>query len=663
MTNVIPQISKRFIKLLGSLWHYLGNILSTAYYGTSLIGDDPQLPLSNLVLVIAVILWIALLVVWFRKKSPDRLLIFVSPSTEIKVHYYSRKIRSFALTLFCLLPLLILFLFLYTPKNDELLITVSLIDGKDHDFEITQFIVRELREDLDTLSNIKIEIIDSVINEHQGSVVAKEIASAHGSDIFIWGWYSKTQNNVSVTINTEFLNPAIEEYNEIKYFSHKEEVLPISGLNSFSFQFDLADQIRLFSNLFIGEIKLRGGELKDAEKLFSKVLNDSLINRYLDSKAHTYALRSVCRKKLAIKLEKEFTYDKDWLLKYYDKYWPKALNDIDSALTYNASNYSYLCHKLNIQIEFNESDDYSDAIHTANYAIILNPSGPEPYFCRGVFYKRLRNYPSAIYSFSKAISLDSSVFIGYHDRGITYYNMGEYDKAIKDLTVSLSIYPYALTYFVRSQSYLEIGDTNSSEMDLHKTLSLAPKYKPAINRLASINYDRNKIEKSIDLANNVISLSSTSVEFYNTLLEWDWIRSDDRSAKDVYLKDYIIANVILSRCYNKLTNFDKALNHIHICIDYYPEVITYKLIRLEIYSDMNRLELAFKEINGLIKMYPHDVFLCYTRATLYEKIGDYNSALKDYKQVIFPFNALSDSSTYNNAVQRILELKKKLKSY
>lgn len=109
-------------------------------------------------------------------------------------------------------------------------------------------------------------------------------------------------------------------------------------------------------------------------------------------------------------------------------------------------------------------------------AIELKPDYPEPYFSRGLLHDLNNKRALALKDYNKAIELNPNFINAYMTRAVLYLLDGKGQLAIADYTKVIELKPDGESYYVRGNSYLEIGQYAKAITDLTESIRLDPKY-------------------------------------------------------------------------------------------------------------------------------------------------------------------------------------------
>lgn len=109
-------------------------------------------------------------------------------------------------------------------------------------------------------------------------------------------------------------------------------------------------------------------------------------------------------------------------------------------------------------------------------AIELKPDYPEAYFQRGLNHDLNNKSAAAMRDYNKAIELNPKFVDAYMTRAVLYLLDQKGQLAIADYTKVIELKPDGVSYYVRGNSYLEIGQYAKAITDLTESIRLDPNY-------------------------------------------------------------------------------------------------------------------------------------------------------------------------------------------
>jgi tetratricopeptide (TPR) repeat protein len=157
----------------------------------------------------------------------------------------------------------------------------------------------------------------------------------------------------------------------------------------------------------------------------------------------------------------EFFEKKDYL---------RAQENFDRAVELNPRSAEAYFFRGRVQL------DYKKAGADFTKAIELRPDYPEAYFQRGLKSDIEGDRAAALRDYSKAIELNPKYVEAYMTRAAVHLLDNRGAQAIADYTRVIELKPDGESYYVRGNSYLEIGDSAKAVADLTRSIQLDPTY-------------------------------------------------------------------------------------------------------------------------------------------------------------------------------------------
>ena len=148
-----------------------------------------------------------------------------------------------------------------------------------------------------------------------------------------------------------------------------------------------------------------------------------------------------------------------------------ALADFDKAIELKP-NYAEAFFERGLQRDLN--NDRTGALSDYNRAIELNPRYVEAYMTRAVLYLLDGKGMLAIADYTRVIALKPDG-TSYYVRGNSYLEIGQYANAVKDLTTSIRLDPtYYWSYMQRAKAYRNLGKFRLAFADEQKAATIGP---------------------------------------------------------------------------------------------------------------------------------------------------------------------------------------------
>lgn len=139
-----------------------------------------------------------------------------------------------------------------------------------------------------------------------------------------------------------------------------------------------------------------------------------------------------------------------------------------------------------------QQKQYSTAKAALDKALSIYPQHSDSNYVMALLMNRLEQYADAEKYYAKAVQYDRENSPAAHDFGVFLCQTGKEEKAITyfEIAVSNPLFTRAELSYMRAGECLSKINDPRAEQFLKKALSLNPRLRPALYRLAAINYDQ-----------------------------------------------------------------------------------------------------------------------------------------------------------------------------
>lgn len=333
---------------------------------------------------------------------------------------------------------------------------------------------------------------------------------------------------------------------------------------------------------------------------------------------------------------------------------------------------------------------------------------PQVYCNLANAYREKKMLKESIIEYNKALQLDPNHIQAYFGLAYTYEEEGRYEEALSYLEKVESLdlhrarkeleklrFKYAVSLFSKASDFYTEGDKNNAELKLKEAIALKPNFSFAYKTLGDINFSKNLFAEAIANYKRAMELGLSNVNIYNLHndIGISYAKLENYSEALKYLRKayklepnnvnilYNLATTLRDnknfaqalKKYKKLVGLNFSYPNVHNDMgDIYKslgkqedaekeykneaEIVKAELSRIpgNIYS-LSRLALAYnglgqhaeakKIIDSVIEKRPDYGEAFYTRAKIYENLGETKKAISDLKKArnIFPKVGFIDS--------------------
>lgn len=282
-------------------------------------------------------------------------------------------------------------------------------------------------------------------------------------------------------------------------------------------------------------------------------------------------------------------------------------------------------------------EDTIQALKDYDMAINVSPNDDRFYNYRAQVYEELKKYDLADKDYQKMISLKAGDVMGYMGIGRNANAQKRYEDAIKQFDYVIKLERnYSSAYSCRAESYIGLKKYEQAIEDVMTALNIDRDEKAfyELQQLADSAFEqtvaRLKVQKIKDANDNSwtyylgVAFEKTArytkaIAYYKEALEKE--------------SNIITVNRI-SQCYNKLGDYDKALEYCNQAIALDSVKANYLYEKANILDNAGRTQEAIKTMSDYIANTPDEPAGYYQRGWFKDHSGDIEGALEDYTMAI-----------------------------
>lgn len=367
--------------------------------------------------------------------------------------------------------------------NRPLTIAIANFESPEQkSYGLTDQLIRALRTATARYHDVSILPLNrSITEESGGGIYARKIGMRVHANIVLWGYYTATSTNASVSSYLELLRGP----NTLSLSSTSQTLYrPIGDLDRFRVQFDLSTGASFLVLVVLAVARYNLGDYQSAQTRFQQALS------YRESTVH-FIRESVVRLYLGN------CYLIGHNLAAAARQYMRAIN-LDSHLTYAYGNLGEI-----LEVEGNQeaaAQEYDKAVRSS-------PNDPITYYMRASYRYRIRRLHAALADMNRVVQLAPQHPEGFVNRGIA-----------ED----------------------ELGHRNLAEKDYLHALKLDSRFANAYENLGSLNLQEHKWSSALQYLNLAIALDDTTpIAFENRAAVERVLNQTQQSQRDLVQARYL----------------------------------------------------------------------------------------------------------------------------
>lgn len=322
--------------------------------------------------------------------------------------------------------------------------------------------------------------------------------------------------------------------------------------------------------------------------------------------------------------------------------------------------FSQLNHKHYIlmgRIDLSE-ENYSEAIHNFNMAIIAKPNDFEGYFLRGIAKYSLNDFTGAVKDFTKTLEIHPLYVRAYHYRGISNDRLGNFADAKKDYSNAIKLDPFdPELHIALGSTKLHLNDFENAIASFDTALIINPNNANAyINRGVAKRF-LNRLDDAIDDLDKAVYYDFFNIE---ALIRRGIIQMEREKYQEAMID---FNNALKMDNDNPIVFFNRGTVHLNMgdtiaALKDYERVnnldqrnaLTY-FNRAIIYGMLKEDDVALALFDKVIEINPENIYGYYNRGILYYKMKDLDNAEQDFTKVIELFPDFIDAWVNRSVVR------------
>ena len=224
------------------------------------------------------------------------------------------------------------------------------------------------------------------------------------------------------------------------------------------------------------------------------------------------------------------------------------------------------------------------------------------YFAQANQYQDLNDYDNAIKSYNKAIKLQTDVPYFYNNRGGVYDKLKKYEEALSDYNKAIKLNPdYEIVYYNRGNIYVKLGRYEEALSDYNKVIELNPNNESAYYNSGIIYNKLKKYEEAMSNLNKTIELNPNLADAY----------------------------CLRSIAYHELKQYKEAMSDLNKAIKLNPDLADAYCLRGIAYHELKQYKEAMSDYNKGIELNSKYKQVYLKRAEIYRLQGQIEKAIQD----------------------------------
>lgn len=262
----------------------------------------------------------------------------------------------------------------------------------------------------------------------------------------------------------------------------------------------------------------------------------------------------------------------------------------------------------NMGIALKDQNKFAEALSCYQKALSIKPGSAETFFEMGFVYQHDKNLDTAIDCYQKAVQINPNHHQAWFNMGIAYRELEKFDEALSSYEKVITIKPASPdAFYDMGIVYANLGKNDEAIKCFQDTLRIQPDHAKACNNLGVVFDKQNKINEALQYYYKALSLVPYDPIVYENIGQSLISKGDKQKAEEAFT-NAINLKPDSVRSYFFLAELKK-----------YKEGDP-------IFNDLELLKLQ-KEISIKDK-----IFLYFSLGKLYDKVGLYESAFRNFHQ-------------------------------
>ncbi|MBD2121353.1 tetratricopeptide repeat protein [Trichocoleus sp. FACHB-262] len=523
------------------------------------------------------------------------------------------------------------------PAPHVLLLVADFDSDEQQQYQVTETILQNLRNSTEDYADVKVQALNQVITEQQGSEVARTVGEQKKASIVIWGNYGATETNAQFSVHFEVLKPPTYFPKLEKTARGEAQISPISELKSFKVQTRLSQEMSYLTLFTLGMVQYAKEDWDGAVVRFKSALGQV-----------KEPVTTLGREAIYFYIGNSHSHKSDYK-NAITNYTESLKLEPDYAVTY-----------YNRGIAYAEQGNYTQAMADYNQSLKLRPDYADAYNNRGNVYAKQGNYTQAIADYSQSLKQAPDLAAdAYSNRGLAYAEQGNYTQAMADYNQALKLEPdYAMTYNNRGIAYAEQGNYTQAMADYNQALKLEPDYAEAYYNRGNAYLKQGNYTQAIDDYTQALKLRPDLAEAYSNrgvayLKQGNYTQAIDDYTQALKLEpNHAKAYYNRGNAYLKQGNYTQAIDDYTQALKLKPDYVEAYNNRGGAYLKQSNYTQAIADYTQALKLKPNHAKAYYGKACTHSLKREVKAAIENLQQAIdleakFREDAKTDSNFDN----------------
>lgn len=304
----------------------------------------------------------------------------------------------------------------------------------------------------------------------------------------------------------------------------------------------------------------------------------------------------------------------------------------DQNFSHN-KNFEYF---YNMGVDSYGRQDYEKAINLFKQAIECKDIKPQVYYNIGLSYQCTKEYDKAIVNYLKFLEAKPEDYDGLYNLALTYFTKEKFKKAIEYFEKCALVKQDEDVVKALVLAYLSANEFENALNFADRILETSPYGKDLYYAAAKVFENKNSLNKDFTYIDAAIGM---------------YIKIIERDSK--YFNAYLSTSI----CYAKKGEWDNSVSYCQKALEANPKSYEANNQMGLVYYCCDNIKESIKYYETALNLKPHGDFKIYSNlGYAYEKIGQYDKAIKVFTQLISKFPQFPAKNEIKNHLRILKEI-------